>query len=133
MDRTRRRHDDRGVSISVLTTAVMMAVFLVAGLVVDGTAQVRAHRQAEVVAARAARSGSDAGAAYRLVGQAGTAEAVTAARAVLAAEGIEGDVSAHEGRIVVDTRVRTATTFLSLLGIGSLSAEGSASGELKRV
>ncbi|MEL4359368.1 MULTISPECIES: pilus assembly protein TadG-related protein [unclassified Luteococcus] len=121
------------MSVSVLTTAVMMAIFLVAGLVVDGTAQVRAHRRAEVVAARAARSGTDASASHRLVGSDGTQEALAAARQVLASEGVVGEVSASEGRVAVTTSTSAETTFLSLLGISTLSATGSASGELVRV
>lgn len=125
--------DERGVSVSVLTTALMMAIFLVAGLVVDGGAQVRAHRQAEVAAARAVRSGSDAGAAQRLVGGDGTADSLAAARAVLAEVGVDGQVTAGAGVINVETRISTPTTFLSLLGISSLSARGSASAEVQRV
>lgn len=125
--------DERGTSLTALTAVVVMALFLVAGLVVDGTAQVRAHRHAEVVAARAVRSGCDAGAARRLVGQDGTGPALQAARQVLAGEGVQGTVSMEAGVLDVRTSTSVQTTFLGLLGVGSLPAHGHASGELHRV
>lgn len=114
-----------------MSAVVVMAIFLVAGLVVDGGAQVRAHRQAEVSAAIAVRAGSDASAARRLLGEDGTGEALAAARGVLAAEGVEGQASMSEGVLSVTTAISAETTFLSLLGIGSLPTEGSASAELQ--
>ncbi|WP_420175089.1 hypothetical protein [Luteococcus sp. OSA5] len=124
--------DERGVSLSTFVGAVMLAIFLAAGLVVDGTARVQAHRTAEVVAARAVRSGCDAGAASRLVGRDGTAEAVRAARQVLSDEGMDGEVAMEDGLLRVTTRAEASTTFLGLLGVKVLHAQGSASGELRR-
>lgn len=115
-----------------MTAVLVMAIFLVAGLVVDGGARARAHRRAEVVAALAVRQGSDASAADRLVGRDGSAAALRAARDALAAEGVEGEVSLAGGVLSVTTRTSSPTTFLSLLGVGRLEATGSASGELRR-
>ncbi|GAB2486371.1 hypothetical protein GCM10027030_20590 [Luteococcus sediminum] len=124
--------DERGASLSALIATVMSAIFLTAGLVVDGSAQVQAHRRAEVAAARAVRQGSDATAARRLLGQDGTAEGLSAARAVLADEGVQGEVLVEQGRITARTHASAPTTFLSLLGIDALPATGSASAELRR-
>lgn len=124
--------DERGASLSALVATVMAALFLTAGLVVDGSAQVQAHRRAEVAAARAVRQGSDSTAARRLVGQDGTAEGLAAARAVLADEGVDGEVLVEQGMITARTRTSAPTTFLALLGIDALEATGSASAELRR-
>lgn len=123
---------ERGASLSALVSVVVVAVFLVAGLVVDGGAQVAAHRRAEVVAAHAVHSGTDASAAERLVGRDGSAPALAAARAVLAAEGLDGEVTVDAGVLTATTRARSATTFLGLLGVDHLEATGSASARLQQ-
>lgn len=125
--------DDRGSSLTAMTAPVIMALFLVAGLVVDGTAQVRAHRRAEVVAAHAVRSGCDAGAARRLVGRDGSGAALRAARQVLDDEGLNGSASMHDGMLDVTTSTTVPTTFLALLGVEQLTASGAARGELHRI
>ncbi len=127
------RHDERGASLSALVAPVMLAIFLVAGLVVDGGAQTQAHRRAQVVAAHAVRSGSDASAAGRLVGADGTAPALATARAVLADEGIDGQVTMESGVLTVTTNTWSETTFLGLLGVHRLEAHGRASAELRAV
>ncbi|GAA1395835.1 pilus assembly protein TadE [Luteococcus peritonei] len=132
MDNRPRRRDERGLSVSALGSVLVMALFLVAGLVIDGGARARAHRRAEVAAAVAVRQGSDASAADRLVGRDGTGAALGAARQALADEGVEGEASLSAGVITVTTRAESETTFLSLLGIDRLEATGSASGELRR-
>lgn len=125
--------DERGSSLTALTASLIMTLFLVAGLVVDGTAHVRAHRHAEVVAAHAVRSGCDAGAARRLVGMDGSGEALQAAREVLATEGVQGQVGMHAGVLDVTTKTTVPTTFLGLIGVHRLTAHGQASGELHRI
>lgn len=127
-------HRERGASISALFCGVVMALLLVAGLVVDGGAQVQARRSAEAVAAQAARAGSDASAAGRLVGRDGTSEALAAASAVLAAHPeVQGQAVLDAGVLRVSTTASTPTTFLTLVGIDSLGARGSAAAELARV
>ncbi|MGO4957342.1 pilus assembly protein TadE [Luteococcus sp. Sow4_B9] len=125
--------DERGSSLTVFTATAMMAVFLTAGLVVDGTARVRAHREAEVAAASALRKGTDATAAQRLIGRDGTAEGLAAARRALTDADVQGDVTAQAGVMTVTTRSAAGTTFLSLIGVRELPVTGSASGELRRV
>lgn len=122
---------DRGASLTAFGAVVLAALFLVTGLVVDGGAQVNAARQAEVVAAQAARAGRNAALSVELSGGDGSAAAVIAARKVLAANGMDGEVSAAGGQVTVSTRTQARTVFLSLIGINTLPATGEASSSSK--
>jgi len=124
--------DERGLSVSTLVTAVMAAFFVVCGLVIDGGAQVSAERRAQVVAAQAARAGTDASALQRLAGVDRSASAVRAAQAVLErSAGVTGAVTVSAGRLTVHTHSESRTTFLSLVGVDRLAADGSATAELR--
>ena len=79
-----RRRGERGGSQSILLLGVVVALVLSAGLVVDGGRKTAAARDAEAVAAGAARAGLNAGATGRLAGRANTTAAVSAARSFLA-------------------------------------------------
>lgn len=124
---TRIAHSERGASITVLFAGVFVALLLTAGLVVDGGAQVHARRTAEAVAAQAARAGSDASAAERLVGRDGTGQALAAAQAVIAAHPeVSGTAAMDAGVLRVSTSTSVGTTFLSLVHINELTGSGSA-------
>lgn len=130
---TASRADERGASLSVLVVVVMMALFLVAGLVVDGGAKVSAVRRAESVAAHAARAGADAGAVGRAAGTGVDVGAVRAASAgVLAERGVAGDVVVEAGEVRVTTRVEERTVFLSAIGIDAVAGTGDATAVLVR-
>lgn len=124
--------DQRGQSLSVLVTALIPAFILVVGLAVDGAAYSAGARQAHAVAAYAARAGSDAAAAARLGGTTGGRDAVRVARRVLADAGVSGDVTLRDGVVHVTTHVTRHTTFVSLVGITSVTATGSAAADLRR-
>ncbi len=127
-----RVDDDRGLSVSVLITVALAAFFAMCGLVIDGGAKVTAERRAEVVAAQAARAGTDASALQRLAGVDGSAAAVQAATAVLhRSAGLTGEVSLTDGRLTVRTHTESSTVFLSLVGVDRMSADGSATAELR--
>ena len=125
--------NERGQSLSVFVTVVVVALLLVAGLVVDGGAQVDASRRAEGAAALAARAAADSTATARLAGQeVDGLTAVAAARQVLDAHpGIEGDVVVQGEQVQVTTRATTRTVLLNLIGIRELRATGSATAELR--
>jgi transcription elongation GreA/GreB family factor len=124
--------DERGQSLSVFVTVVVVALLLVAGLVVDGGAQADASRRAEGAAALAARAAADTTATARLAGrEADRLTAVAAARQVLDAHpGIAGDVVVQGDRVQVTTRATTPTVLLNLIGIRELAATGSATAAL---
>lgn len=125
--------DQRGQSLSVLVAVVSVALLLVAGLVVDGGAQAALARRAEAAAALAARAAVDATATRRVAGVAiSAAEAVAAARDVLRAyPELAGDIRVVNEQVAVQTRGSVATVFVSLIGIDSLSASGSATADLR--
>jgi len=127
-----KRAMERGLSASVLVCAILPAFVMMAGLAVDGAAQLAAQRRAEVIAAQAARVGCDTAAAYRLVGQQGTAAALEAARRqVINQSGMS--VEAHldgNKQLVVTTSTSVRTVFLSILGVDTLPAQGRAVAQL---
>ncbi len=128
-----RERDQRGQALSVFMAVGVVALLLVCGLVVDGGAQARAVRQAETAAALAARAAVDATAPARLAGAAAEpAVAIRAAEQVLDGyPDLTGEVRLVAGRVEVATRARVETVFLSLIGISTLAASGSATAELQ--
>lgn len=123
--------NERGTSLSAFFAVVVFALLLVAGLVVDGGAQAAAGRRAELAAAAAARAAADDTATARLAGRAPNATAAIAvAQRVLTEAGVSGTVTVSGGRVRVGTQTSTQTVFLSLIGIATLRAEGTAVAEL---
>lgn len=124
--------DERGQSLSLLVLVVLTALLMVAGLVIDGGSQSRATRRAEQAASEAARAAIDAAVPAWAVGV--TPDPVvmtTAAQRLLAERGIDGTVQIDGSRVVVGTRAQVPTVFLSLVGINSLPANGSAVAEVR--
>lgn len=126
-------HSERGAALSSFVVVVVIALLLVAGLVVDGGRKSAADRRAELTAAAAARAAVDATAADRQAGRRPDAgEALAVARAVIAGEnGLQGSATLDaDGTVRVSTAATVDTVFLSLIGIGTLRAEGSATAQL---
>jgi len=124
-------NDQRGVSLSAMFAVIVLALLLMAGLVVDGGAQAEAARRAESAAAAAARAAADETATARLAGKpVDTGAAIAAAQRVLDAAQVSGTVSLAGGLVRVSTRAEAGTVFLSLIGITTLDAAGSAEAEL---
>ncbi len=132
MDAPRRRRRERGVSLSAFVATIVTALLMMGGLVIDGGAQSTAARQCQQVAAEAARAASDVSAPRRAAGLEGDAgAALAAARAVIEGHpGVTGEAAVAGGVVTVRTRRTTPTIFLSLIGIGSLSAQGEATSVL---
>ena len=127
-----RRRDERGGSQSILLLGVVVALVLSAGLVVDGGRKTAAARDAEAVAAGAARAGLNAGATGRLAGRANTTAAVSAARSFLAgAPDVSGSVQLLPGgRLRVTTQSTQPTRYLSIIGINTVTGRGEATADL---
>ncbi|MCL2783003.1 MAG: hypothetical protein FWD80_03395 [Propionibacteriaceae bacterium] len=120
--------DQRGVSMSVFACGAIMTLLIVAGLLVDGAAQVSAHERVGAAAAQVARFAMDASAPYLVDGQDGRTTALTAARTAAAnytdiTFGIEMD---ETGALRISTKTTVRTIFLQLIGINSLTASGRA-------
>jgi len=123
------KHNQRGVSMSVFACGAILALLIVAGLVVDGTAQMMARERAHGVAAQVARFAVDASAPYQVDGGDGRNIALTAAQTAAAKYPdlafnitIDGAGTLH---VVATTSVNTV--FLGLIGVSSLPAKGEAS------
>lgn len=125
------RRDERGQSLSALVAVVLVALFLITGLVVDGGRQVAAARAAEAGAAQAARAASDHHAVSRASGTPphfGETRAV--ALRALAERQLTGDVELVAGEVRVHARAASPTVFLSVIGINTVSGAGEATAAL---
>ncbi|MBB5494685.1 pilus assembly protein TadG-related protein [Nocardiopsis metallicus] len=120
--------------LTLFFAIAVVGLLLVAGLVLDGGAQLRAAQRAQAIAEEAARAGAQAvdvdalmrGEATRLDPQ----QARTAATAYLNTSGATGSASAGTETVSVEATLTEPTLFLSLIGIGELSASGSATARL---
>jgi Flp pilus assembly protein TadG len=126
-----RISSERG-SVTMFVTVVALGLLVLAGLVVDGSAKVRAVQRADRVAAEAARA---AGQAIDLTAalQGSTIHvdrrpAVVAARAHLEAAGVIGSVelAADGTAITVEARDSEPTVFLGLVGVPQFTVTGRA-------
>lgn len=119
--------DERGQSVSVFVTVVFAALLMTAGLVIDGGQKITAASRAETAAAGAARAATNAGVTQSLAGASPADASLRAARAFLAGQpGITGSASVSNGVVTVRTRASERTLFLSLIGIDTVSATGTA-------
>ena len=127
----RRDGNDRG-SITAYLLITTVAIFALAGLVLDGGAALAAHGRAADVAQQAARAGADAldVTSLRSPTPAGLtadpAAARTAAGEVLAAAGVTGDVAVNGRSVTVTARVTKPAAILSIVGIGEVGGTATA-------
>ena len=119
--------DERGQSISLFVLLIAAALILTAGLVVDGGQKISASSKAEAAAAGAARAAGNAVATEALAGSTHMGSAVTAAKAFLAGQpDVYGSVTVKAGVVTIKTESSAPTIFLSVIGIDSVTAAGSA-------
>ena len=128
---TRRARDERGLSYTTMTVALLPMFVVLCGFVVDGAAQASATRHASAVAAQAARSGVDASAAAELAGRSGGGGALSAARQALADRQADGRVDIDGGRLHVRVDDTVETVFLGVVGVRRLHAHADVWAELK--
>lgn len=122
---------DRG-AVTVFVSIAVMGLLVLAGLVVDGGAKVRAVQRADRVAAEAARA---AGQAIDLGAVLAGSElgvdrraAVAAAEQYLSAAGVEGTVRVVKSGsgVAVTTTTTVPTVFLGLIGVTTFQVRGGA-------
>ena len=137
MTRRSGREGDEG-SITLFVCVAVLGLLVLAGLVVDGGAKVRALQRADRLAAEAGRAGGQAidvrAAIPGNVPIVDPARAVRAAEAFLAAQGATGHARVAEaGRaVVVDVTVDSPTVFLGLIGVNNLTVHGQSTVRLVR-
>jgi hypothetical protein len=120
---------ERG-SITVFVTGVVVALFVVAGLVFDGGTIIAGHREADAEAEGAARAGAEA-----IAGSERTSATVTvdpaaahqAAERYLTAYGHVGQVTVAGDRVTVTVSFTERTQLLDVIGLRSKSVTGTAS------
>lgn len=142
---TRHHRDRRGLhgldpergSVTVFTVLIATVVLVMAGLAVDVSGHIHAMQEARSIAREAARAGGQQlQVTTAMRGQGVTADtvlAVAAANTYLASAGVAGSAAASgPTSITVSVTSTYDTRFLSVIGIGSLSATGSADSRTAR-
>ena len=136
MTRQRRRQQpdaERG-AIGVFLAVLVPGLLLIIGLAVDGGAKVAATQRANAIADEAARAGGqalDISAALDGRIQLDPAAAVAAAQDYLDRNDVQGAVTVVDGdTLQVTTSITEPTSFLGLLGISTLTVEGSGTADL---
>lgn len=134
--RTQRRGREQG-SVTVFTILIASVVLVMVGLAVDVSGHIHTMQEARTVAREAARAGGQEIEKPRgVLGQGAVATpdlAAAAANSYLAAAGVDGSATVT-GPYTVQVAVTTTypTKFLSVIGIGSLSATGTAESRITR-
>lgn len=130
--RPRVQWGDETGSVSVFVAITAIGLMILAGLIADGGAKLRATQRAESIAAEAARAGGQAidtrAIAYGQDLSIDVEQAARAAQTYLASVGVDGTVNVSDDgqRIQVHVTSQSRTVFLSLIGIGTLGANGNA-------
>lgn len=127
--RWRRRNERGGGQWAIPTLLLIPAFMLLVGLVVDGGRYSTATREAQAVAAAAARAGVDAAASSQIAGaRIDTTAAVSTARSYLTStSGVSGSVQLlGGGQLQVTTSQTRPTLYLGLAGINTVTGRGSA-------
>ncbi|MFE6942226.1 TadE/TadG family type IV pilus assembly protein [Streptomyces chartreusis] len=125
----RARFDDRG-GVTVFVAVCVLALIGIIGIAVDGGSKMRATEHADYIAGEAARAGGQAiDPADAITGRAITVDpqdAAAAAQSYLRSAGVTGTVSVSGDGKTLTVVVNDAfdTTFLPVVGIGSLSVTG---------
>ena len=131
--RHQRPDAERG-AIGVLLAVLVPGLLLIIGLAVDGGAKVAATQRANAIADEAARAGGQAlDVSAALTGQVRVdpAAAVAAAQDYLIRNDVPGAVTVVDGDTLrVTTTITEPTTFLGLIGISTLTVEGSGTADL---
>lgn len=128
----RGRGAEAGAAVTSFVVVLLLAIFLMIGLTVDGGAHVKAMTRAERVATDAAHAGLQY---YRSSGVPDPAAAVAAAEQYLGTANTDGSLTGTAeivgpNELLVSVTIRTKTTFLGLIGIDDLTSTGSGQADL---
>lgn len=131
-----RRGDDEAGQVTAFVVIFLAALFLFAGLVLDGGLTLAARLHAIDEAQAAARAGAQAldTATYRSTGTVtlDPAAAVSAADAYLAAAGGTSQVSVTGNQVTVTVHLVQHMQLLSMVGITQLAVSGTGVARLER-
>ncbi len=121
---------DQNGSVTAFVALLLVAVFALIGLVVDGGSALSAHQAADDEAEQAARAGAGALSVDALRSgsvQLDAGAAVAAAQAFTVAAGHPGTATVSGGVVSVHIEYRLPTEVLGMFGISTLTISGSAS------
>ena len=131
--RLRDQDAERG-ALGVFLAVLVPGLLLIIGLAVDGGAKVAATQRANAIADEAARAGGqalDVSAALAGDVRVDPAAAVVAAQNYLTRNGVQGAVTVVDGdTLTVTTTITEPTAFLGLIGIQTMTVEGSGTADL---
>lgn len=131
--RLRDQDAERG-ALGVFLAVLVPGLLLIIGLAVDGGAKVAATQRANAIADEAARAGGqalDVSAALAGDVRVDPAAAVAAAQDYLERDGVQGAVTVVDGdTLTVTTTITEPTAFLGLIGIQTMTVEGSGTADL---
>jgi Flp pilus assembly protein TadG len=131
--RLRGQDVERG-ALGVFLAVLVPGLLLIIGLAVDGGVKVAATQRANAIADEAARAAGQAlDVSATLAGEVRVdpAAAVAAAQDYLDRNGVQGTATVVDGdTLQVTTTITEPTTFLGLIGIQSMTAEGSGTADL---
>jgi Flp pilus assembly protein TadG len=125
---------ERG-SFSLLIAVLGIALLVAIGLVVDGGRYITAAQLADNAAGEAGRAAGQHITGQAVTGQAPQADAaraVQAAQNYLAAAGVDGTVTVAGDEITISTTVRRKPVLLTVAGVSSITATGTATVRLTR-
>ena len=137
MNRPGRFRDEQGSIVSTWALLTITVMTLMVGVAVDLSGQLVALRQANEVAAQAARSAAQQVATDTYMAD-GNSIQVTASRAKTAAvdyihaSGMTGSSRIVDGNLIVESTAHYTPRFLSMLGLGNLDVSGSATVRIAR-
>lgn len=130
----RRRVIDQRGSYSLFFVTAVVGMLAAVGLVVDGGRQVTAERHANAAAEDAARAAGQAISESALTGRSDlsvdSGRATSAAKASLAAAGVQGDITIDGTTLTVTTTATKSALFLPLVGITEFTVHGRATARL---
>ena len=118
-----------GGSVAAFVALLLVALFVLLGLVVDGGAALTARQAAQVEAEQAARAGAGAISVDGLrtgIVELDPAAAVASAEAFMASSGHPGTATVSGGVVSVRLSYEVPTSILGLVGIDHLSVSASA-------
>ena len=125
---------ERG-SFSLLLAVLAIGLLVAIGLVVDGGRYITASQLANNAAGEAGRAAGQHITSQTILGQqpqVDTASAVNAAQEYLAAAGVDGTVTVNESEITITATVQRRPILLTVAGVSSITANGSATVRLAR-
>lgn len=126
------RGSERG-AVAVVFISIVVVLIVVTGLVVDSAGKYQTAQSAQMLAASAARAGSNSLAASAVIDgslELNDAQAIATAEEYLSAAGVAGSASVVGDTITVTVADSYQTRFLSIIGINHLDVSATASAQL---